>query len=500
MSLNTFGDRVVAGLLIGLTAFGFVALGALQFGVDVPALALPLMIAMCLAATFGLQKRGAFAVPQGPDAPIAAAPRNDRGGWGPRVVAASLGVVSITAVAMVAYGSLATPSRHWDGAVAWDVKAHHLADAPTLDQPFFRDPHVLVHSRGYPLLQPLVMAAGDRLLGAGGGRVLFPVLYAGLALLIAVGLRRAGVTGTVAWLTAAGCVLAPRLANPTSGGADSGYADLFLLVATTALAVGLLVKDARFLATGAALAVMVKPEGMVYAGLAVAVAWCAGERRSTRWVTLGWFAGAVAWLPVQGQLLRLDDSGALGLRLLPLAVGAAVLGADHMARSLRLDVRARVLAIALFAAVLTVALPLLVGAAAPGLLGALSEYLEDPGRAIRRLQRVPSIVVGALGYAMPPGSFALAFAAPLVAGAALLLQRRRVAAGAVTAFVAGGIAAVLGAFVLSPEEDLDHHLRSSMSRLLLHWMGPAMLLAGAWSDALWRPVGARLVPQDVEAP
>lgn len=477
MSLE-IGCRVVAGLLIGLTAFGVAALGALQLGVDVPAVALPLMIALGLAGALGLHKRGSFAAPpKGPGAPT--------------VIILSLGVLSIAAVTMVAYGALATPSRHWDGAVAWDVKAHYLADAPTLDQPYFRDRYVLVHSRGYPLLQPLVMAAGDRLLGPGGGRVLFPVLYAGLLLLIGVGLRRAGVAGTVAWLSAAGCVLAPRLANPTSGGADSGYADLFLLVATTALAVGLLGKDVRFLATGAALAVMVKPEGMIYAGLAIAVAWCAGERRQTKWVTLGWVAGAVAWLPVQGQLQRLDDEGTLGLRLLPLGVGAAVLGADRVARNLRLEVRGRTMAIALFLAVLTAALPWLAGVANPGLLGTLSEYLEDPGRAVRRLQSVPAIMVGAIGYAMPPGSFALAFAAPLVAGSALLLQRRRPAAGVVAAFVAVGITAVLGAFVLSPEEDLDHHLRSSMSRLLLHWVGPAMLLAGVWSDALWRPVGDR---------
>lgn len=484
MSLTVFGDRLVAGLLIGLSAFGVVALGALQAGVAVPAVALPLVIALCLAAMLGLPKRAASPSPQGPAAP--------------GVVVVSLGVLLIAAVAMVAYGSLATPSRHWDGAVAWDLKAHYLADAPTLDQPFFRDPHVLVHSRAYPLLQPLLMAAGDRLFGSGGGRVVFPVLYAALALLIGVGLRRVGVAGSIAWLSAAGCVLAPRLANPTSGGADSGYADLLLLVATTAVAVGLLAKDPRLLATGGALAVMAKPEGMVYVGVAIAVAWCAGEGRRTRWVTLGWLVGAVAWLPVQGQLQRLDDGGAFGLRLLPFGVAAAVLGTDALARYLRFGLRARVTSVALFLAAATAVLPWLPDAANPGFLGTLSEYLADPGRVVRRLQRLPLIAIGAIGYAMPPGSFALAFAAPVVAAAAILWQRRRLPARVVAAFVVGGLSAVFGAFLLSPEEDLDHHLRSSMSRLLLHWLGPAMLLAGVWSDALWRPAGDRAAAQVAE--
>ncbi|MCA8941766.1 MAG: hypothetical protein KDB80_04335, partial [Planctomycetes bacterium] len=35
-------------------------------------------------------------------------------------------------------------------------------------------------------------------------------------------------------------------------------------------------------------------------------------------------------------------------------------------------------------------------------------------------------------------------------------------------------------FLLSPEADLRHHLRSSADRLLLHWTGAAWLLTGLW--------------------
>jgi hypothetical protein len=75
-------------------------------------------------------------------------------------------------VAVVAHGALATESRHWDGVVAWDLKAKALAAEPTLEQPFFRDAAVYSHSRDYPLLQPLALALAER--WGLPGRLLFP--------------------------------------------------------------------------------------------------------------------------------------------------------------------------------------------------------------------------------------------------------------------------------------------------------------------------------------
>ncbi|MGK0157449.1 MAG: hypothetical protein ACI9SE_004430 [Neolewinella sp.] len=39
-------------------------------------------------------------------------------------------------------------------------------------------------------------------------------------------------------------------------------------------------------------------------------------------------------------------------------------------------------------------------------------------------------------------------------------------------------------FVLSPEPNLEHHLRSSLTRLLLHWIGPIWLLNACWLNTV----------------
>ncbi|HEU4418893.1 MAG TPA: hypothetical protein VFT55_08130, partial [Planctomycetota bacterium] len=48
-------------------------------------------------------------------------------------------------------------------------------------------------------------------------------------------------------------------------------------------------------------------------------------------------------------------------------------------------------------------------------------------------------------------------------------------------------------FLLAPIEDLEHHLRSTMPRLLLHWCGVMWI----WSAVQPRPVN---VPQMSESP
>jgi hypothetical protein len=41
-----------------------------------------------------------------------------------------------------------------------------------------------------------------------------------------------------------------------------------------------------------------------------------------------------------------------------------------------------------------------------------------------------------------------------------------------------GLVAVIAAFLLSPEPDVQHHLKSSAPRLLSHWLGVVWLCAG----------------------
>jgi hypothetical protein len=52
-------------------------------------------------------------------------------------------------------------------------------------------------------------------------------------------------------------------------------------------------------------------------------------------------------------------------------------------------------------------------------------------------------------------------------------------------FLALGLASTALPFVWSHEPDLQHHLRSSLPRLLLHWLGPAWLFVGCRVGAAW---------------
>ena len=55
-----------------------------------------------------------------------------------------------------------------------------------------------------------------------------------------------------------------------------------------------------------------------------------------------------------------------------------------------------------------------------------------------------------------------------------------------------GLAITALPFVLSPSGDLGHHLRSSLPRLLLHWVGPAWLVSAAWTERLLEATPAPL--------
>ncbi len=454
MSSLSWAERLLLGSLAGIAMFAVAAHALLALSLAVPAHLLTGSLLLGLLVP--------WRIPAMP----AAAPA-------PRWLASALGLVLVAALVAIAYGALATPSRHWDGAVAWDTTARFLVAAPTLEQPYFRDAAVFAHSRDYPLLQPLLVATLERLCG-GAGRLLFPGLFALLALLVGTTLRRATANASLAWLGTAATMLTPMLVNPTSGGIDSGYGEGFLLLCTTAIAAGFVQKDARLLLLGTLLAVLVKPEGIVYAGAATAVAFCTAERRLLCGAAAGWLLGAVAWLPLQRGLLQPEAGTSCGWFVVAAGgIGALLACADALARRAALGPRGRLAAAAVLLPVLLLALPLVAsGVGASG--GAMQSYLAEPGRLLQRSARLPAIVVGVLHYALFRGGFGLAYWLPLVAlfGA----WSRRASFAALGLFVLAGLGIVVMPFLMGQETDLQHQLRSSMPRLLLHWLGPTMLL------------------------
>ncbi|MBL8747821.1 MAG: hypothetical protein JNK78_01580 [Planctomycetes bacterium] len=451
------GERVVISALGGLALFGAVAHALLPTDTAVPAFALPVAIAVAGAAAARMHFPPPAAAP--------AAPR-----WLPWLVLALLAVLT----GAVAYGALATPSRHWDGAAAWDVRASALTAAATLAQPFFADPVVLSPARDYPLLQPLAIAAGNTVLGSGAGRALFPVLFVALVLLVGTTVRRCA-TPTLAWLAAAAVACTPMLVKPGGGSADSGYGDTFLLVCTTAIAAGFVRRDARFTFVGAVLAVLVKPEGLLHAALATAAAAILGERAAARGAALGLVLAAALWLPLQQRLVGADPAAALPVLGALAGMCGALLAFDTIARRRTWSRRRRVAAGAVLAAFAVVA----AFAVLPSTGGTFRAYLGSAERAGQQIDRVPAIVWGFVNYGLLRGDFGLVFWFVALATATAARRRALAASAPLLAFVAGGFTIAGAAFVLSPEADVDHHLKSSLPRLLLHWLGPALLLGCA---------------------
>lgn len=450
-------ERVVVGVLTGLAVFAVVSLVAFGQHAAVAAWWLP---AACAVGVVVAKPRSSW-----PPATPA------RRGLVPVVLC-----VLVAALVAVGYGALATPSRQWDGAVAWDTTARFLADGLSLEQPYFRDPAVLAYSRDYPLLQPLLLATFAQLGGPAVGRVVFPLLHALLGLLAFVGVRRAGGDDNLPWLAAAAVMLVPTLTSPGGGSIDSGYGDALLLLATTTIAVGLWHRHALLLTVGAVLAVTTKPEGLVYGGAASVVAFVVTGGRPAIATAAGWLGAAALWLPVQRELVTPGTAAhgfafafAAGFGIVTIAMAAVV--AER--RGWRWRGRLLLLAVAAVS----------VGAAfvvvAPGLPagGALHAYLQAPERLLQRLDRLPTFTLGMLNHALLRGGSGLVFWCGLLA--APLVWRQRGALVAPTVFLLVGLSIVPWPFLLGPEVDLQHHLRSSLGRLLLHWTGPALVLAAA---------------------
>ena len=203
--------------------------------------------------------------------------------------------------AVLFFGADQTPSRHWDGAVAWDVKNALLATDLTLDQPVFRDPAILHHSRDYPLAQPLLVAMVERWTGA--GRLVLPLAWVLACLAVFVGAARRGVAVGTAALTAAAFGLTPALVGTNSGGVDSGYADFMLAAWATVAAAGCIGGDRRWIAVGIVMMAWTKPEGLPYSAAFIVAAWCCSDRSALFAACIGWAAGAAVLLPLQHELI-----------------------------------------------------------------------------------------------------------------------------------------------------------------------------------------------------
>ena len=243
--------RATSGVVLGMALFGIVTHVTLWANGGFWPIALPLCLIVGWLGTSRIDLRP--------------------GGGEPTPTWMKLAVLALVLVVtgILTNGALATPARHWDGTIAWELKATYLTLTPTLHQDYFAHPDVYAPARDYPLLQPLVVASGNALFGH--GRAIFPVLYLVMIGLVACA-ARARTTDRIGLGVTAALAVTPMLITPTAGSFDSGYADATVAAWVTAAAAALLLGDRRLLfASGLAL-VLTKPEGLVYAALPIAVA------------------------------------------------------------------------------------------------------------------------------------------------------------------------------------------------------------------------------------
>ncbi|MCC7398174.1 MAG: hypothetical protein IT455_13990 [Planctomycetes bacterium] len=466
---STLCTRLPTGALLGLAGFWAVAIVQVR-GDGVADWLLPLALAFGIGATLAWPRPAAPPTPMAPP---------------PRAAVSWLALLPILiATIAVTYGALATPSRHWDGAAAVDAKTFWLTAAPTLQQPFFAADGVFHHSPDYPLLLPLLMAMLERLL-PGCGRLVLPAAWLLLLSVFVMALLPRLRTPWLLPVATAALALTPVLLTPGGGAVDSGYNDVLLALATTTAAAGLLQRRPLCITLGVVLLIASKPEGAVYVGVLAAAAFATGTGRTLRVLTLAATGALLLWLPTRSTLLHGQGMPAPLLAMPVLLVGTIVGLLDERlqrrgpAPGLRWSLA---LALPLLALLL---LPF-VAKSLPNDGGAFAVYLAHADRVWANLGNLPAWLGGVVDFGVRRLHFGTTLLLPIVA--TVVARRRGLSPGptALAAFASLGVLSTALPFLLSPEADLDHHLRSSLPRLLLHWLGPLWLWATVRLDDVLR--------------
>lgn len=380
------------------------------------------------------------------------------------------GAALLLAVGAIAWGAVATDSRVWDGFVAWGNTAKWLAVDGTLQQPVFTEQAAFLPSRGYPLLQPALLAQTCAWLGPLGGRLLFPCLWLSAVLTLARTLHERRLPARTVALCVVAFALLPAFVEGREGGADSGYADLLVAVLLTHAAAALLRGQALALALACLLLPTAKTEGVVHVALLVACAAARGGRGLAVAGASGATLGLLLWAPLQARLSAAGAEPGLGWLTLPLVPSAA------LAIGVGLSLRQWRLPIALGGLAVTGAIVALGGFAATTLgpaFGNLAQLQVPWGE-------LPRIAARVLYEAIHPVKAGATFLLP-VAAAALLRHRRGALGDGGTLLLAIGLGfAAIATFVaLGPPQLLDSFLRTGVDRYVAQWAGVGWLAAGA---------------------
>lgn len=377
--------------------------------------------------------------------------------------------------AAVAYGCLSTTDRVWDGFATWTASARWLGVDGTLDHPWFRDPDAARVGRGYPLLQPLLLAQTMQWFGERGGRVLFVALWCLLPALLAGALAQCRVAARWRNLAVAGVALVPLFLEGGPAGADSGYADLLVAVVLLGAAAAVVGNAPGYALAAGLLLPLTKAEGTVLLLLMTAVAAATPRPKAAIGLALGGAIGLLLWAPLQVGLARQPFGLSTLLRpLAPLLVGLGLLALQRLGRT----------TVAVLAVVTVLAL---VGAGAFDATH-LGSTVRDVQQLALHWAALPEILARTGFELISLREVSLSFVV-LLAAAAVCWRRRRELGGAgplLVAFGLGVLAVIV--FVLSkPPATTDSFLRQGVGRYLAHWLGVAWLCTGLLLQRLGEP-------------
>lgn len=388
-----------------------------------------------------------------------------------RLLLLVFGVLLLLLLAYTAWSSMVTPPRSWDGLVSWSLRARALGTPPDLGRSFFSAHEVLAHSRAYPLLQPLVMASLGDLLGANASRLLFPLLFVAIILLLTDSALRLGLRSGYALILGMALAWTPAWFDVGAGGIDSGYGDLFLAYALLVGARGLLLGEGIALFLACLLLPWIKPEGSFYAILFCILLAFSGSRPRLLPAASGLALSLLLWLPLRARLSFAPES-------LQYLVGPSLLIALVLFHRLlqALPSRSRRAGII---TVLVVVLALTSLLARPWLAQShdlmLRAFLIHLDSLPERLLSLPDLLLGFVASCLTFKS--LGFIAPILLVAFLLHLRHEDSRGRLLWWWLGLVLLLFVlAILLSPERDLEHEVRSRLTRLLLQIVPVAWLL------------------------
>ncbi|MCA8968173.1 MAG: hypothetical protein KDC95_00265 [Planctomycetes bacterium] len=462
----TRASFVLLGCLASLVTYGLVVHAFLAIGIDLPGMARPALLAIAAVTPAVL----AFFRTRAPNRESMRSPSMSKH--------TLVGCLVLAAVVLVPIGiALATTGpREWDGRVAWELRAIRLSDGGYF-QPFFTQLGVYSPAREYPLLQPLVLADLTRLVGLEAARFVFPLLFVVLVVGVFGALERA-LRRPAAILMAASFFVLPGFIGTGAGNVDSGYAELIVALFLCGVGSALAVAPGSARATpwqtllfcvSVAGLPMLKPEGTVYAWLALVVGVHALPKNGVVLgsVLTGISCGLVA--AVRAHAIPMATGRIVLVACAPLVVILLRVALDLVPagrRTLRTAIIAGTVGSLLGAALLLVSVSGSMDAVVDGGLG----------RVVARLGDLPRMLFGGLGVAFDVRKFALLWGVTVLAFA----SRGKYAARqhALGAFVALGLLAAFASLFLVPENDLEHELVSRFDRLLLQWTAPAWLFAG----------------------